>query len=132
MKSFEEKLEHTAERLGLTIGQIPRHIAIIMDGNGRWAQQKGLPRAEGHRQGGKTVEEIAQCCVDFGIESLTIYSFSMENWERPKDEVNTLMHLYAQYLVGIRSTVMKNNVKLIHLGRLTHLPGSVKRSLQRP
>jgi len=129
MKNFEEKLEQTAERLGLTTEQIPRHIAIIMDGNGRWAQKKGLPRAEGHRQGGKTVEEIAQCCVDFGIESLTIYSFSMENWERPKDEVNTLMHLYAQYLVGIRSTVMKNNVKLIHLGRLTHLPGSVKKEL---
>lgn len=129
MKSFEEKLEKTAERLGLAIEQIPRHIAIIMDGNGRWAQKKGLPRAEGHRQGGKTVEEIAQCCVDFGIESLTIYSFSMENWERPKDEVNTLMHLYAQYLVGIRSTVMKNNVKLIHLGRLTHLPAAVKKEL---
>jgi undecaprenyl diphosphate synthase len=129
MRSFKEKLEHTAERLGLAIEQIPRHIAIIMDGNGRWAQQKGLPRAEGHRQGGKTVEEIAQCCVDFGIESLTIYSFSMENWERPKDEVKTLMHLYAQYLVGIRSTVMNNNVKLIHLGRLTHLPSAVKKEL---
>lgn len=129
MKSFEEKIEKTAERLGLSTEQIPRHIAIIMDGNGRWAQKKGLPRAEGHRQGGKTVEEIAQCCVDFGIESLTIYSFSMENWERPKDEVNTLMHLYAQYLVGIRSTVMKNNVKLIHLGRLAQLPAGVKKEL---
>ncbi len=129
MKSFEEKLEKTAERLGLTIEQIPRHIAIIMDGNGRWAQKKGLPRAEGHRQGGKTVEKIAQCCVDFGIESLTIYSFSMENWERPEDEVNTLMHLYAQYLVGIRSTIMKNNVRLIHLGRLAQLPSAVKKEL---
>ena len=111
--SFEEKLAKTAERLDLTPEQIPRHIAIIMDGNGRWAQQKGLPRAEGHRQGGKTVEKIAQCCVDFGIESLTIYSFSMENWERPKDEVNALMHLYAQYLVGIRPTMMKNNARLV-------------------
>jgi undecaprenyl diphosphate synthase len=129
MKSFEEKIEKTAERLGLATEQIPRHIAIIMDGNGRWAQTKGLPRAEGHRRGGKTVEEIAQCCVDFGIESLTIYSFSMENWDRPKDEVNTLMHLYAQYLVGIRSTVMKNNVKLIHLGRLGQLPAAVKKEL---
>ncbi|MHC4544951.1 MAG: isoprenyl transferase [Planctomycetota bacterium] len=129
MKSFEEKIEKTAERLGLTIEQIPHHIAIIMDGNGRWAQKKGLPRAEGHRQGGKTVEEIAQCCVDFGVESLTIYSFSMENWERPKAEVNTLMHLYAQYLAGIRPTVMKNNVKLIHLGRLAQLPTTVKKEL---
>jgi undecaprenyl diphosphate synthase len=129
MQSFEEKIEKTAERLGLATEQIPRHIAIIMDGNGRWAQKKGLPRAEGHRQGGKTVEEIAQCCVDLGIESLTIYSFSMENWERPKDEVNTLMYLYAQYLVGIRSTVMKNNVRLIHLGRLAQLPADVKKEL---
>jgi len=129
MQSFDEKLEITANRLGLNIEQMPRHIAIIMDGNGRWAQEKGLPRAQGHHQGGKTVEEIALCCVDLGIESLTIYSFSMENWDRPKDEVNTLMHLYAQYLVGIRSTVMKNNVKLIHLGRLAQLPAAVKKEL---
>ena len=129
MQSFDEKLERTAKRLELTIEQMPRHIAIIMDGNGRWAQQKGLPRAKGHREGGKTVEKIAQCCVDFGIESLTIYSFSIENWERPKAEINTLMHLYAQYLVGIRPTVMKNNVKLIHLGRLTQLPAMVRKEL---
>ena len=131
MQSFEEKIEKTAERLGLAIEQIPRHIAIIMDGNGRWAQKKGLPRAQGHRQGGKTVEKMAQCCVDFGIESLTIYSFSIENWERPKAEVNTLMHLYAQYLAGIRPTVMKNNVKLIHLGRLAQLPATVRKELKK-
>jgi undecaprenyl diphosphate synthase len=129
MQSIEEKLEKTAERLGLTAEQMPRHIAIIMDGNGRWAQKKGLPRAKGHRQGGKTVEKIAQCCVDFGIESLTLYSFSLENWERPKTEVNTLMHLYTQYLIGIRSTMMENNVKLIHLGRLAQLPEAVKKEL---
>jgi undecaprenyl diphosphate synthase len=129
MQSFDEKLERTAKRLGLRTEQMPRHIAIIMDGNGRWAQYKGLPRAKGHHEGGKTVEKIAQCCVDFGIESLTLYSFSIENWERPKAEINTLMHLYSQYLVGIRPTVMKNNVKLIHLGRLTHLPATVKKEL---
>jgi len=129
MKSFDEKIEKTAERLGLATEQIPRHIAIIMDGNGRWAQKKGLPRAQGHQQGGKTVETIALRCVDFGIESLTLYSFSIENWERPKTEVNTLMHLYSQYLVGIRPTMMKNNVKLIHLGRLAQLPSAVKKDL---
>ncbi len=128
--SFEEKLENTAKRLGLIAEQIPRHIAIIMDGNGRWAQKKGFPRVEGHRQGGKTVETIAQCCVDFGIESLTLYSFSIENWKRPKDEVNALMHLYTQYLVGIRPTLMKNNVKLIHLGRMQGLPKSVQNELK--
>jgi undecaprenyl diphosphate synthase len=71
MESIEEKLEKTANRLGLTTEHMPRHIAIIMDGNGRWAEQKGLPRAEGHRRGGKAAEATAQCCVDFGIGSLT-------------------------------------------------------------
>ncbi|GAF99601.1 unnamed protein product, partial [marine sediment metagenome] len=83
----------------------------------------------GHHQGAKTVEKIAQYCVDFGIESLTLYSFSIENWKRPKSEVNSLMHLYARYLVEIRPTLMKNNVKLIHLGRLTELPSVVKAEL---
>ena len=128
-ESSEEKLKKTAERLGLTAEQIPRHIAIIMDGNGRWAQKNGLHRIEGHRQGAKTVEKIAQHCVDFGIESLTLYSFSIENWKRPKPEVNSLMNLYAQYLVEIRPTLMKNNVKLIHLGRSAQLPPAVKTEL---
>jgi undecaprenyl diphosphate synthase len=129
--SFKEKLENTAGRLDIAIEQIPRHIAIIMDGNGRWAQKKGLPRAEGHRQGGKTVEIIAQCCVDFGIESLTLYSFSIENWKRPETEVNALMHLYTQYLIEIRPTLMKNNVKLVHLGRMDGLPASVMGELNK-
>jgi undecaprenyl diphosphate synthase len=129
MEAFEEKLNKTAKRLGLTLEQMPRHIAIIMDGNGRWAQQRSLPRVEGHRQGAKTVERIAQCCVDFGIESLTIYSFSIENWKRPEAEVNALMHLYSEYLVGIRPTLMKNNVELIHLGRLAGLPLPVQNEL---
>lgn len=128
--SFEEKLGNTAKRLGLSIEQMPRHIAIIMDGNGRWAQKKGLPRVEGHREGGKIVETIALRCVDLGIESLALYSFSIENWKRPKAEVNALMHLYSQYLVGIRPTLMKNNVKLIHLGRMKGLPKSVLEDLK--
>ena len=128
-KSIEEKLKKTARRLGLTPEQIPRHIAIIMDGNGRWAQKKGLPRAQGHRQGGKTVEKIAQYCVDFGLESLTLYSFSIENWRRPRAEVSSLMHLYTRYLVEIRPTLMRNDVKLIHLGRLGGLPPAVQKEL---
>ncbi len=125
----EEKLKETAGRLGITLEHTPRHVAIIMDGNGRWAQKKGLSRAEGHRQGGKTVEKIAQCCVDLGIESLTLYSFSIENWKRPKSEIDSLMHLYARYLVEIRPTLMKNNVKLIHLGQAAPLPSDVKTEL---
>ena len=100
-----------------------------MDGNGRWAQGKGLPRVEGHRRGGKTVEKIAQHCVDLGIESLTLYSFSTENWKRPKQEVDALMYLYTRYLGAIRNTLTKNNVKLVHLGQLTQLPNELKMEL---
>ena len=88
-----------------------------------------MDRAPRHHQGGKTVEKIAQCCVDLGIESLTLYSFSTDNWKRPRAEVDSLMHLYARYLVEIRPKLMKNNVKLIHLGRLAQLPSAVKTEL---
>ena len=128
-KELEPKLEQTAKRLGLELDQMPRHIAIIMDGNGRWAQNKGLPRVQGHNKGGQVVETIALDCVDLGIEVLTLYSFSIENWKRPKDEIDGLMHLYVQYLVGIRNILMKNNVKLIHLGRMSTLPASVREEL---
>jgi undecaprenyl diphosphate synthase len=125
----KNKLQITAGRLGIRPEDIPRHIAIIMDGNGRWAQNKGFPRYEGHRQGAKTAEKISQLCVDFGIEVLTLYSFSMENWKRPKEEVDALMHLYAEYLVGMRPKLMEDNVRLIHLGRKEALPDRVKKAL---
>ena len=128
-KTMDQKLAETAQRLGLDPEQLPRNIAIIMDGNGRWAQRKNLPRYEGHRQGAKTAEIIAQSCVDFGMQSLTLYSFSIENWKRPKAEVNALMHLYADYLVAIRPNLMRNNVKLVHLGRVAGLPEMVSDSL---
>jgi undecaprenyl diphosphate synthase len=121
-ETMDQKLAATAARLGIRPEQMPRNIAIIMDGNGRWAQGRSLPRYEGHSQGAKTAETVSQCCVDFGMQSLTLYSFSMENWKRPKAEVNALMHLYADYLVGIRPSLMKNNVKLVHLGRMEGLP----------
>jgi undecaprenyl diphosphate synthase len=126
---LEPRLQKTAERLGIAFEQMPRHIAIIMDGNGRWAQQKGLMRVEGHNKGGQVVETIALDCVDLGIEVLTLYSFSIENWKRPKQEIDALMHLYVHYLVGIRNILMKNNVKLIHLGRMATLPESVRKEL---
>jgi undecaprenyl diphosphate synthase len=126
---FRQKQKAAAERLGISPQRIPRHIAIIMDGNGRWAQKKHLPRAEGHRQGGKAVERIAQHCVNLGIECLTLYSFSTENWKRPKEEIDALMYLYTRYLAEIRPTLMKNNVKLIHLGRLVPLSPQVTTEL---
>jgi len=129
MNDMEQKLASTARRLNLEVDQMPRNLAIIMDGNGRWAQRQSLPRYEGHQEGAKTAERIAQCCVDFGMQSLTLYSFSIENWKRPKAEVNALMHLYADYLVGIRPNLMRNNVRLIHLGRVAGLPKMVSESL---
>jgi len=129
METFEEKLAVTASRLGLTLEQIPRHIAIIMDGNGRWAQQRSLPRVEGHREGARIIEEIALHCVDLGIETLTLYSFSMENWKRPRAEIDALMHIHSEHLVNIRPTLMRNNVKLLHLGRMTGLPATLRNDL---
>ncbi len=129
METFEQKLKKTAKRLGLKPTQIPRNIAIIMDGNGRWAKRKSLPRVMGHRQGAKIIERIALFCVDLGIESLTLYSFSTENWNRPKSEINALMHIHSEYLVNIRPVLMRNNVKLIHLGRIEGLPQPVLNDL---
>jgi undecaprenyl diphosphate synthase len=125
-----EKLESAAKRLGIAPQQMPRHIAVIMDGNGRWATQRGLPRFEGHRQGGKTVQRIVQYCLDIGIECLTLYSFSMQNWKRPKEEVAFLMHLYTEYLVKIRPMLMDNNVRLVHLGVEWQLPEEVVAALR--
>jgi len=130
METFEQKIKKTAKRLGLEPAQIPRNIAIIMDGNGRWAQRKSLPRVMGHRAGAKIIERVALFCVDLGIESLTLYSFSMENWNRPKSEINALMHIHSEYLVDIRPVLMKNNVKLIHLGRKKGLPAQVLNDLE--
>jgi undecaprenyl diphosphate synthase len=129
METFEEKLTITASRLGLAVEQIPRNIAIIMDGNGRWAQQRSLPRVEGHREGARIIEEIALHCVDLGIESLTLYSFSIENWKRPRAEIDALMHIHSEHLVSIRPTLMRNNVKLLHLGRMTGIPESLQDDL---
>ena len=129
MNNFEKRQEETARRLGIDKKRLARNIAIIMDGNGRWAQQKGLPRVAGHRQGGKQVEKIVQYCIDIGIESLTLYSFSIENWKRPKDEVEALMSLYTIYLTQFRPMLIRNNAKLIHLGRLNLLPSSVQKAI---
>lgn len=121
-QTFDEKRRVTAARLGIHADAMPRHIAVIMDGNGRWAQQRGLPRMSGHEQGGKAVQIVAQHCVDIGIEYLSLYSFSMQNWKRPQEEIDFLMHLIAAYLEGIRPNLMRDNVRLLHLGRRDKLP----------
>ncbi|MBU0637475.1 MAG: isoprenyl transferase [Planctomycetes bacterium] len=118
------------EVLGITRAALPRHIAIIMDGNGRWARQRDLPRIEGHRRGSAAVREIVRQCARLGIECLTLYSFSAENWRRPKEEVDALMTLCAQYLIGERQEIMDNDVRLRQIGRRDGLPESVLRELE--
>jgi len=115
--------------LGVPNEQIPRAVAIIMDGNGRWARARGLPRSAGHSEGAKVVRRIVTEAARLGLEALTLYSFSVENWRRPREEVNALMHLYAEYLVRERPTIMEHNIRLRHLGRRTGLPKTVLREL---
>jgi len=115
--------------VGIDPSDMPRHIAIIMDGNGRWARQRGWPRIRGHAEGAKVVNEIVTQCSRLGIEALTLYSFSQENWKRPREEVDFLMELYGKYLIRERATIVDNNVRLIHLGRREGLPDSVLREM---
>lgn len=117
------------QELGLSREQLPRHIAIIMDGNGRWAKQRGLPRIAGHEQGAQTVHRIVTHCARLRIEALTLYSFSTENWKRPRAEVDFLMELYARYLVAERATILDNNVRFLHVGRREGLPEVVLREM---
>lgn len=115
--------------LGLSREQLPRHIAIIMDGNGRWANLRGLPRIRGHMEGAANVRAIITHAARLHIEALTLYSFSAENWKRPKAEVDALMDLYAEYLVKEREEIMGNDVRLVQVGRREGLPEKVLREL---
>jgi len=112
------------------MNRLPRHIAIIMDGNGRWAQHRGLPRIEGHRNGSKGVRFTITETARLGVECLTLYSFSTENWKRPPEEVAGLMNLYEQYLIEERPTIMNNNIKVRHIGFEQMLPERVLRELR--
>jgi undecaprenyl diphosphate synthase len=104
---------------------IPKHIAIIMDGNGRWAQKRGMPRIEGHRQGAKSVRKACEACVEFGVRHLTLYCFSNENWKRPKEELDFLMGLLKQFLVDECKTLIEKNIRLTIIGRREGLPKDV-------
>ena len=103
----------------------PRHIAIIMDGNGRWAQSQGLPRVEGHRRGVASVRQTVEECARLGIEQLTLYCLSSENWKRPQSELDFLMHLLEQYMIEERSTIMAQNIVVRIIGRRDGIPASV-------
>ncbi|MFY9924246.1 MAG: isoprenyl transferase [Opitutaceae bacterium] len=108
---------------------IPRHVAIIMDGNGRWAKQRGLPRIEGHRRGVEAVRTATYAARDLGVRMLTLYAFSAENWNRPKDEVGALMGLLELYLKKELETFIRDKVRLLTIGRIGGLPAGVQRQL---
>lgn len=110
--------------------RIPYHIAIIMDGNGRWAEEHGLTRAEGHRRGSETIERIVRACLARGVRHLTLYAFSEENWMRPSDEVVSLMDLLKGFLASKRSEMLENGIRFMTIGDTSRLPAELQRELK--
>jgi len=115
----------------LDFARLPRHIAIIMDGNGRWAKLRNLPREEGHKAGAKSVQEVVEICARLGIDYLTLYAFSKENWKRPKSEISLLWKLLENYLREEHRILIKNQLRLKVIGQIEDLPGAVRRELRR-
>src|SRR6202047_3928054 len=115
----------------LSAKAVPRPVAIIMDGNGRWAKSRGLPRIKGHEEGAKAVRECVEGCGDLKIEYLTLYAFSAENWQRPKTEVFALMRLLERFLKEKTPELVEKNVRLQAIGRLTDLPESCQEQLHK-
>ena len=113
----------------INLEQLPSHVAIIMDGNGRWAAQRHLPRVEGHRAGITAVRQVVEASARLGIEVLTLYAFSMENWKRPRAEVSTLMTLLKRYLRLELGTLMDNNIRFLVVGREDELAADVREEL---
>ena len=110
--------------------KVPRHIAIIMDGNGRWARERGWPRLRGHEQGSQQVQYVTEACIQAGVEYLTLYAFSTENWRRPKHEVAGLMLLLERFLSEKVTEMQKNGVRLATIGRTQDLPVPVRKRLE--
>ena len=110
--------------------KLPQHLAIIMDGNGRWAERRGLPRSAGHREGAKTVRRVITNCLDFNIPILTIFAFSTENWKRPKNEIKYLIKLFERVLSREKANLIKNNIKINFIGRLDNLPNSLTKKMK--
>ncbi|HEY3853497.1 MAG TPA: isoprenyl transferase [Verrucomicrobiae bacterium] len=110
---------------------VPRHVAVIMDGNGRWAKQRHLPRVEGHRNGVESVRAIVRAAGEAGVKYLTLYAFSVENWNRPKEEVDTLMRYLARFLKAEIGELNRNNVRLDAIGQIYRLPEFVQEQLQK-
>ena len=126
MGLFQKKHETAGQ---VDMGRLPRHIAIIMDGNGRWAKKRGLPRTAGHKVGAEVFRDIATYCQELGIEYLTIYAFPTENWKRPKDEVDVLMSLLEQYLQEAIDTMERDHIRLRVLGDVAGLSPQLQRMI---
>jgi undecaprenyl diphosphate synthase len=128
---MNEKERKSIEKKILRRGNLPEHIAVIMDGNGRWARKRGLPRVAGHRAGIKAVREVVKGCGSLGIDYLTLYTFSVENWNRPVREVNALMRFLRDTLRNEAEELNRNNVRLKVIGRIEDLPDSVTSEIDR-
>jgi len=135
MKHFDRLVKPGTEDASLLkkidFSRLPRHVAVIMDGNGRWARMRKLPRVAGHRAGIESVREIVETSARLGLEFLTLYAFSVENWKRPRSEVRTLMALLKEYIRRELDRVHKNNIKFQAIGRTQELDASVRRELER-
>ena len=125
MKSKAPRLSAEAQEL------LPLHVAVIMDGNGRWARERGLLRVEGHRRGAESARSIIKAAAEVGVKYLTLYTFSMENWNRPRSEVTAIMLFLSQYLKSEARELNKNNVRLEAIGQIHRLPDSAQRQLKK-
>ena len=134
MKALLESLDPGDQDLALALAidpqRLPAHVAIIMDGNGRWANRRMLPRVAGHHAGIQPVRTTVETCAALGLEALTLYAFSVENWKRPRTEVETLWSLLRVYLRKELSTMQRNNVRLNAIGRIEYLPAAVREELE--
>lgn len=130
MKKKSSASDEQVKELLKKSGEIPKHIAIIMDGNGRWAKKRGLPRVAGHKRGVDTVKEIVEACAEIGVKFLTLYTFSTENWKRPKDEVSTLMRLLLNSLRDRVNELNDNDIRLTTIGDTGSLPMAVRKQLE--
>src|SRR5437016_6596936 len=126
------RIERDIAQLKAEVGQrpLPRHVGIIMDGNGRWAELRGLPRLEGHRRGSDSVQEVTRAARKLGLPALTLYAFSSQNWQRPPEEVSGLMDLLRDYLHRERPEIMDNGIRLHAIGELDRLPSRVRDPLE--
>lgn len=118
-------------KLNIEPAKIPRHIAIIMDGNGRWAKQRGLPRLAGHRQGVENLRQIIKACVEFGIQYLTVYAFSTENWGRPQDELRGLKQIFNDAFSNELEELIKNGVRILHIGHRDEISSDLLQKIDR-